>query len=35
MELNAGGIISSSNVHTKAEIEPDGENRTQEEVISS
>ena len=29
MELNKGGIIASSNVHTKSPLEPDGDNQTQ------
>ena len=29
MELNAGGIISSYNVHAKSPLEPAGENQTQ------
>ena len=34
-ELNAGGILASYNVHTKAPLEPSGEKKTQVEGILS
>ena len=35
MELNSGGIIPSSDFHTKAMLEPAGDNQTQVEGIQS
>ena len=35
MELNAYGIIASSNVDTKAPLEPSGEKKTQVNIIQS
>ena len=34
-ELNTGGIIASSNIPTKAPLEPAGDKQTQVEVIRS
>ena len=35
MDLSSGGIIASSNVHTNAPAEPDGDNQTQVDGIQS
>ena len=35
MELNAYVILASSNVHTKAQIEPAVDNQTQVDIIRS
>ena len=35
MEMNSGGIIVLPNVHTKAPLEPAGDNQTQVDGIQS